>query len=310
MASQHNKEGINIANYVVAYIDVLGQRERLREFPRLVLNLSPKEIDRLSNVMRDTYGRVHAVRELFKEHFKEPDTQAKDSTWYKSLSQEQQEEFQRVRYCEIESQQFADAVVFYAPLRNVRGAMSIVPIVRMFWASAMSMLINLARKIAVRGGIEIGAAANWPGFGIYGSAYYSAYDLESNAAKYPRIIVGDELIKYLDQWRQYDGTDNLGCINRKLVEYCGRMICEDVDGRWIIDFLSQDIPVLFGHDKHEETSKFLREKRDEGFRFVSGEQERYKRNRDSDLAFRYAYLLDYYVARSKNQQGEGGDQSE
>jgi hypothetical protein len=86
------------------------------------------------------------------------------------------------------------------------------------------------------------------------------------------------------------------------------MICEDVDGRWIIDFLSQDIPVLFGHDKDEETSKFLREKRDEGFRFVIGEQERYKRKRDSDLAFRYAYLLDYYVARSKNQ--DGGEESQ
>jgi hypothetical protein len=174
----------------------------------------------------------------------------------------------------------------------------------MFWASAMSMLINLARKIAIRGGIEIGAAANWPGFGIYGSALYSAYDLESNTAKYPRIIVGDELMRYLDHWKRYDGTDNLGCINRKLVEYCGQMICEDVDGRWIIDFLSPDIPVLFGHDKHEKTSKFVREKREEGYRFVIEEQERYKRDKDSDLAFRYAHLLDYYVARSKNQEGE------
>lgn len=302
MPSQHNEEEINIANYVVAYIDVLGQRDRLRDFPSLILNLSQQEIERLSHVMRDTYGRVHAVRELFKAHFKEPDTQAEDSAWYKSLSQEQQEEFQRVRYGEIQSQQFSDAIVFYAPLRNVRGALSLVPIVQMFWACAMSMLINLARKIAVRGGIEIGAAANWPRFGIYGSAYYNAYDLESNVAKYPRIVVGDELMRYFRLWRQHDGTDNLACINRKFVEYCDRMICEDVDGRWIIDFLSEHIPVLFGHDKHEETLKFLREKRDEGFRFVIEEQERYKRNRDSDLTFRYAYLLDYYVARSKNQE--------
>lgn len=310
MAKQHKEEGIKVENYVVAFIDVLGQRERLRDFPKLILNLSQQEIEQLSDSMRNTYGRVQAVRELFNTHFKEPDRQPEDFAWYKSLSREQQEEFQRVRYGEIQSQQFSDTLVFYAPLRNVRGALTLVPIVQMFWASAMSMLINLARKIAIRGGIEVGAAANWPRFGIYGSAYYSAYDLESNVAKYPRIIVGDELIRYLRLWRQHDGTDNLACINRKLMEYCDLMICEDVDGRWIIDFLSQDIPALFGHDKHENTSKFLREKRDEGFRFVIEEQERFKRNRESDLSFRYAYLLDYYVARSNNQEVREEGQAE
>jgi hypothetical protein len=33
---------------------------------------------------------------------------------------------------------------------------------------------------------------------IYGTALERAYDLESEVAKYPRIVIGDELSKYLN----------------------------------------------------------------------------------------------------------------
>ncbi len=93
-------------------------------------------------------------------------------------------------------------------------------------------------------------------------------------------------------------------MNEKLVEYSIQMMCEDIDGRWIVDFLNEGLPALFGHDENQKTSSFLQEQRDNGFRFVVEQLERFKRDRRSDLAFRYAHLLDYYAARSGNQNDE------
>ncbi len=160
MMGQPKPDGPIVENYIVACIDVLGQRERLGAFPTLILNPATSDIDRVNKAVKDTYARVHAVRTLLRNHLEEPDARVIDSDWHKSLSPEDMEEFHRMRDCHIECQQFSDTVVFYAPLRNSSGALSLVPVVRMLWACAMSMLTNLGRKIAIRGAIEIGAALN------------------------------------------------------------------------------------------------------------------------------------------------------
>ncbi len=157
MAGQPEADGPIVENYVVTCIDVLGQRERLKEFPTLILNPAADDIDRVNEAVKDTYRRVHAVRTLLHDQLKEPDTRGIDSDWFRSLSPEDAEEFHRMRDCHIECQQFSDTTLFYAPLRNSRGALSLVPVVRMLWACAMSMLINLGRNIAIRGAIDIGA---------------------------------------------------------------------------------------------------------------------------------------------------------
>ena len=65
---------------------------------------------------------------------------------------------------------------------------------------ALAMLVHLGKGNPIRGAIEIGVAVDWKEFGIYGSALHSAYSLENSVAKYPRVIIGDELLKYLQLW--------------------------------------------------------------------------------------------------------------
>lgn len=192
--------------------------------------------------------------------------------------------------------------VFYAPLRSEKDAMTLVPIQRMLWASAMSMLYSLASGIAIRGGIEIGAALDLPQFEIYGSAFYGAYNLQSKIAKYPRIVLGDELVNYVDLWRRNEDDSPQSKLNKTVANMCLSMGCEDADGRPILDFLSSDIPAMFGHSKDERTAAALLQKRQKGLEFLRKELDRLKSSRDprdSELAVRYAHLVDYYVARSQ-----------
>lgn len=302
MKNQQGENNMAAKNYVVAYVDILGQEERLKGFPKLIHNLNPEYIDELTRAIKDTYGKVNVVRRLFEGFLKEDNELRIDDSRYQSLSQKQKDEFQRIRYSRIDVRCFSDATVFYAPLRNAKGVLTLVPILQMLCGSAMSILFSLAKGIAIRGGIEIGVALDFPNFGIYGSAYYGAYELESKVAKYPRIVLGDELIRYLSICRSNDGNDPETISNRTFADMCSRMICEDVDGRPIVDFLSPDIPLMFKHYTDTKTLAMLKQKRDEGLGFVRKEQERLKKSqdsKDSELAFHYAHLMDYYIERSK-----------
>jgi len=172
----------------------------------------------------------------------------------------------------------------------------------MLSASAMSMILCLAKGIAIRGGIEIGAALDMPDFGIYGSAYYAAYKLESKVAKHPRIVLGDELITYLDIWRSNNGNDPETNSNKKLADICSRVIYKDLDGRPILDFLSPDLLSMFNPHIDKKTLVTIEQERDKSFKFVQKELERLRTNQDSEnpeLAFYYAHLMDYYSSKSK-----------
>lgn len=60
------------------------------------------------------------------------------------------------------------------------------------------MLASLASKHPMRGGIDVGLATEIGPEEIYGTALERGYLLERDVARYPRIVIGDELWKYLN----------------------------------------------------------------------------------------------------------------
>ena len=61
------KPEIRIHNYVVVFLDLLGQKERLAEFSKLIPHkgLTPE----LQSAIQDTYGATFAFRETLKSGF-------------------------------------------------------------------------------------------------------------------------------------------------------------------------------------------------------------------------------------------------
>src|SRR5438045_4043107 len=59
------------------------------------------------------------------------------------------------------------------------------------------MLTSLAWGHPIRVGLDVGTGVEVERGQLYGPAVVKAYELESRAAEYPRVIVGDTLADYL-----------------------------------------------------------------------------------------------------------------
>ena len=175
-----NKRKLDLGYYSVALLDVQGQRERFRQ---LRLPKNSEEAAAVGEVLRQTAGFILDLRQAFDEQFE-------------SFAAGVGEMMKRHTERPVRPQfvGFSDSFVASVPLRNDRG--DLLPIVRVFSAlsaAAVVMLMSLASKHPLRGGIDVGLAAEIGPQEIYGTALESAHVLESQIAGYPRIVIGNEL---------------------------------------------------------------------------------------------------------------------
>ncbi len=213
------------------------------------------------------------------------------------LTDSQRDLFEKMAPPKIHLQYMGDAIVLYSKLTNKHGELNIRSILMMLANCALAMLFQFGRGNPIRGAVEIGVAMDWKEFGIYGSALYSAYSLESRVAKYPRVLIGDELLKFLQLWDKEKKKDELITVNKEVTKMCLSVICEDTDGLAILDFLSPDLPRIFGHSASDTQFKEFKKYAEKGLSFVSREYRRFVIEKNSELAFRYALLREYYMNR-------------
>ncbi|MCK5175690.1 MAG: hypothetical protein KAR47_20005 [Planctomycetes bacterium] len=289
------KPEIRIHNYVVVFLDLLGQKERLAEFSKLIPHkgLTPE----LQSAIQDTYGATFKLRETIRSYFEGHELHKVDPKILEGLTDTQRGLFDKMVSSKIHLQYMGDAIVLYSRLTNKYGELNLRSILMMLGNCALRLLLQLGEGNPIRGAIEIGVAMDWEEFGIYGSAFYSAYSLESSVAKYPRVLIGDELLKFLQAWEKDKGVDPPTTVNKEVARRCLSVICEDIDGRAMLDFLSPDLPNIFGSSADNAEFKMLGKSVKEGFNFVNSEYSRFVSEKNSELAFRYALLRDYYISR-------------
>jgi len=126
---------------------------------------------------------------------------------------------------------FSDLSITSVPLRR----RSQIPRGRIFWQlmhliHAQSSLI-FDESIVIRGGVTVGKIAKSYGQ-LYGPAVVRAYELESQIARYPRIIVGREVFEELDDnaglWVHDHDTE---------IEGVHSLLREGDDGQFYVDYL-------------------------------------------------------------------------
>ena len=100
----------------------------------------------------------------------------------------------------------SDAFCVAVPLEagsGATGAMAAMADVRrLLEVAAATWLFSFAEGDPIRGGMEIGTAAKMRENDVYGAALVEAYHLESNVARAPRIVVGEQLVSALQDLRQ------------------------------------------------------------------------------------------------------------
>jgi hypothetical protein len=271
---------LRLGYHVVAFLDVLGQRNR---FKGLRLPKTTKESTEVGEVLRQTAGFVIELRRTFAEQY----------DWFEvGLTRVRQATGASVHPKFVG---FSDSFVTSVPLQNPGGDLiAVISVFSTLAAAAVVMLTSLASRHPLRGGIDVGLATEIGPDEIYGTALERAYLLECRDAGYPRILVGDELWNYLQV-----GLANFARQTtpeaKSIAAIIGKMmglISVDGDGKRILDYLGPVVLEVPGTDRK---ARELMVK--PAYEFVLSEQERINEQGDPKLIARYQAFRDYFESR-------------
>jgi hypothetical protein len=278
--------------FVVAFVDILGQKENLKTLAALHGNpgeapaferASSQLLSILTLVQRWFRGLVRARGPLQQVA---PGQEARGARLDRLLARDL-----RLAYA-------GDSFIAYGPAVNDEGIIENVS--RLLGFLPCIVITCQAEGVPLRGAIELGVGTEDMHRGIYGPVVAEAYRLESEVAQYPRIMIGDRLLKRISTLAQHPlpqagaSLDNPDQINALVAESCLSLVTRDQDGMTILDYLGTSMS-RGTTPPSEVIDDVMR-----GYRFVVATLEKFRAERNTKLAFRYALLRDYYVSRLAN----------
>ena len=283
---QAKKDPINFCYYLVAYVDILNQGEALKQLK----GVPATEDEKLEfiRVLKKTFGAVDMFRGIFEQYFIESQKERPAPSF---LSDEQRRIFDDLGKSEVKFQGFSDATIIYVPLQEKDGLVPINGVCDALTACASTFLLMMSAGYACRGGIEVGVAGEMYEGEIYGPALYEAYRLESQVARYPRIVVGKELINYLMGLTKQESSDVFAAYAKKRASRCVSFLIQDIDGQPIVDYLGQ------GFMENVEYRPLQDGTVTKAYDFVKNEAAKWRERRDTVLSFRYNLLGNYFTSR-------------
>lgn len=281
------KPPIVFGYYLVAFIDLLGQKEAMAKFKGLPANSSGEEYQEFVAAVKGSIGAIHDLQQSYKDFFaaylnnEEPEPK---------LHKEMRGLYQKFKNTNIKFQHFSDGLVIYTPLMENEDLRPISSVYAILAASASLMLISLAMKRPIRGGVTVGLGAELNENEIYGPVVAEAYKLESEVAQYPRLVVGDELCNYLEHFKAASVKDpkEIQQYDFELSVICKGFLACDFDGYPIVNYLGDCFrEKVAGHELNKEMIKRAHE-------YITTNLGRFQKEKNSKLAIRYSLLFSYF----------------
>ncbi len=288
--SDKNDE-LKFGYYLVVFLDIMGQRDAIRKLqvPEIINEESTKIIH---EQLKNTVGKVATVRKLIHQAI---DVVCKPTGNRFSFPSNVQNKLEKEAKPTIKLMRFSDTTVIFMPLGGSSMLNASINTYRVLSAAALVLLVCFKDGLALRGGIEIGASINlnkspYSSEEIYGAALEQAYTLESKLAGYPRVIVGNGLLKFLSLTEDdLDTTED-----KKLVKYMNdstkELLLRDNDGLLVLNYLSNHILKLFKSPNTQAPKELFRN----GLAFAEREHERFLDKGNLKLASRYGRLCSFF----------------
>jgi hypothetical protein len=275
-------------NYLVVFLDHLGQRENLRKITEIPTNEIEKQ--KFIENLKKSVGKVLGTRDLFKDYVEAARSYEPDLNRVPSEYRDKFLEFQKE--VDLGFYGVSDSVIIAVPLMNNNDEnwAAIKGVYSAFVATCGIGLSSLSVHVAMRAGLDIGVATQIDDKEIYGPALERAFYLESKLAEYPRFLVGKELISYLLWMEKRECSTLIGKAGKELAKFCREMIIQDTDGRFMLDFLGDKIKKVSG-DAIDKTIV------DSAFKFVISQYNKYLKEENEKLTSRYYRLLLYFHSR-------------
>lgn len=287
------KKNYNWCYYLVASVDILGQTEAFKGIDHLPSDKKSQE--KLINVHGETVLFIEEFRAAFKKYF---EAYLKDSESKLKVPKCKKKKFDAIRKSTtIKYQFFSDSMLASVPLETQDyHSNAVIGVYGVLGGCGGFLLFSLSEKKAFRVGIDVGIGTELKNGDIYGPALIKAYKLESKAAKYPRIVIGSELLNYLknlsNKEEQFSGQDKEDIEACKIMaDYCLSMIVIDLDGLPILDYLGDKF--LNSFKKINFYKKILKK----AYEFVEEEYKKHIELGNNKLALRYYLLNNYFKVK-------------
>jgi hypothetical protein len=284
-AEEHKlQEPKHMAWYVVAYLDLLGQQDVLNNITALPHVENREEVAAFKEKVAAFYRPLYGLETFFKAGIKPfKEGSVKETTFLPS----EQELLKQFRSTPVFYRHFSDSLIVHIPLSNDTGKFQCHAIYGVLAATAVTFLSCLVHSWVIRGGIELGLAMDIEEGEVYGPALARAYRLESRVAQYPRVVIGEELVRYLQMVAGQEASMEEKAHARIAARSLG-LLASDDDGCNFLDWLGGDIRSSF-----QKRAALVHT----AYNFIIQESVKYKEARNSKLGFRYTLLRNYVESR-------------
>jgi hypothetical protein len=275
-------------DYLVVFFDLIGQREALRKIAWIPVTESEKP--EFIDLIKKSIGRVLMIRDAFKNYF---DGAASHTPNINLVAPENRSEFIESQKSNFNYYGLSDAIVIAVPLMGENeNCTAINGVYSAFTAACGITLVSLSVGIAARAGVDVGVATKIDDHEVYGPALERAVNLENRLAEYPRLVVGRELLSYLNWVENQKFQTRLGEIASKMGKMCRKFIIQDTDGRVMLDYLGENAKEAFGGKMNKDIVA-------KAWRFVNEQHDFHIKNEDDKLASRYFRMIRYFESRLK-----------
>ncbi len=196
-------------------------------------HLPPDKTEAVALVKRSV-GRIVGVQKLFQKFF---DEYSSENGIYSQLPAPLRKELPDMAPGELKWQGFSDGFVVYIPLGEGLVRSPVNSIFGMLMAAGMHCIVGLAAKGPVRIGIDAAWGVEYRPGELYGAALAYSYDLESRIAQWPRAVVGEGLVGYLQHYVNAAGLDLSSQFRKSMAQLCLDLIQPDLDRQQIVHYL-------------------------------------------------------------------------
>ena len=288
----HPPDTVAIGFYAVAFLDLLGHGQILKALDALPEKDDPASIASFQSQVQLAFGTINSMQRSvarFFEGYKQGPPSSINLPGMTELCEQTQ-------LPPVKFQRFSDGLVLFVALARSDNTSAQNGVYALLGACATNMMVSLAAGKPIRGGIDVGLGMEMNENEIYGAVVAKAYELEHAVAQMPRIVIGNSMINFLNTSADIVPKTNRDRVNQGIAKVSLAILCADVDGHPILDYLG--VPFRRHFAAQEATAHTVIKAHE----FVVAQTEYWAREKNTKLAIRYALLRDYFDARMKNWQ--------
>lgn len=283
-----NKAQLQASHYAATFIDLLGQREVFRGQNLLPMAQTEEEKQQIFKIISESIGPIANLQRRADEMMRSSNPNP-ESKLRAMLPPSDHAKWDEMMDSTIITQRWSDGLFIFTSLAEELVKCPMNAIFRMFALTGALCFMGLAAKQPLRGAIEVAWGVELQPGELYGPVVARAYELESEVADYPRIVIGPYLVKYLEFQSKNAREEQHAMVNQQLASLCLNMLLRDVDGHWFLHYLGTDFRTAVTESSHYEL--YLK-----ASTFVNSQLIKHQSAQNTKLAFRYNHLQRYFEA--------------